>query len=85
MEPHRTSTFEFGDGSRKEMHLGRTWIRLADQLEMTLVVFGAEDVAPILGAVTLEECQLGVDPVKQRLIPVSGLMMSSRLATDSSS
>lgn len=85
VEPHRTSTFEFGDGSRQEMQLGRTWVRLADQLEMTLVVFGAEDVEPILGAVTLEECQLGVDPVKQKLIPVSRLIMSSRLATDTSS
>jgi predicted aspartyl protease len=82
VQPHRTSTFEFGDGSRQEMRLGRTWIRVAGQLEMTLVVFGAEGVDPILGAVTLEECQLGVDPVKQKLIPVSGLMMSSHLASD---
>ena len=81
VRPHRTSTFEFGDGSRQELRLGRTWVRVAGQTEITLVVFGAEGVPPILGAVTLEECQLGVDPLGHRLVPVNGLMMSSHLAT----
>jgi len=74
---HRTSVFEFADGRQEEWRMGRTWIRLEDRQEMTLVVFGVEGVAPILGAVTLEELLLGVDPVKQKLIPVTGLMMSS--------
>jgi len=30
-----------------------------------------------MGAVTLEEFWLGVDPIAQRLIPVPGLLMSS--------
>jgi predicted aspartyl protease len=75
--PHPTSVFEFAGGRREEWRLGRTWLRLDGRLEMTLVVFAAEGVDPILGAVTLEEFLLAVDPVKQKLIPVTGLIMSS--------
>ena len=81
VSPHRTSDFEFADDRREEWRMGRTWLRLDERLEITLVVFGAEGVDPILGAVTLEEFFLGVDPVKHKLVPVTGLIMPSRPLT----
>ena len=75
INPHRHSRFELGDGSVIERDIGRTWVRYNGQTEMTLVVFGEEDVDPTLGAVTLEELQLGVDPVAQTLFPLPRLLM----------
>jgi hypothetical protein len=40
----------------------------------TQAVFGPEEVTPLLGATTLGILHLGVDPVEQRLIPVTGLL-----------
>ena len=75
VQPHRRSTFELADGNRMECDLGQTYIRLNDIEQMTLVVFGQEVTDPILGAVTLEEFLLAPDPIRQRLVPVDGLMM----------
>jgi hypothetical protein len=46
-----------------------------------MVTFGDEGMAPILGAVTLEEFRLGVDPVRQELVPVIGLLMLAQRQT----
>ena len=64
------------DGRSLELDIGQTWVRLDGVAQMTLVVFANEDTSPVLGAVTLEEFRLGVDPVSQWLIPVEGLLMS---------
>lgn len=71
VEPRRRGRFELADGTEVERDLGRVWIRFEGHLEHTLVVFG-EDA--LLGAVTLEEFLCVVDPIKQRLVPVIGLM-----------
>jgi hypothetical protein len=42
---------------------------------MPIVVFGDEGALPLLGAVTLEEFGLGVDPIARKLIPVPGLLV----------
>ena len=42
--------------------------------EFTQVVFGADPGGAILGAITLEEMGLAVDPVKRRLVPVHKLL-----------
>jgi len=38
------------------------------------VVFGEDGGPLLLGAVTLEEFGLGVDPVARKLVPVPGLL-----------
>ena len=75
--PHRRTTFELADGRRMELEMGRTWVRLDGQQEQTLVVFGNDVADAILGAVTLEEFLLSVDPVHQRLQRVDALLMST--------
>jgi clan AA aspartic protease len=69
--PHRRGEFELADGTRVERDLGRAWIRFEGREEYTLVVFG-EDA--LLGAVTLEELNRVVDPIRQRLVRVPALM-----------
>lgn len=75
VEPHTKAEFVLGDGRRIEHDIGRTWVELDGRREFTLVVFGEEDIEPILGAVTLEEFRLAPDPVSRQLISVPGLLM----------
>ena len=73
--PHTTTVFELADGRELELGVGRTWVRIDGQQEFTQVVFAGEGTEPILGAVTLEEMGLAVDPVKRRLQPVRKYLM----------
>ena len=79
VQPHRRTTFELADGRRLDLEMGRTWIQVDGQRELSLVVFGLDDTEAILGAVSLEEFLLAVDPVRQRLTPVNALLMRSGL------
>jgi len=60
------------DGRRGESDVGQTWIRLDGNTQMTIVVFAEEGTQPLIGAVTLEEFGLGIDPMGQKLIEVPG-------------
>jgi clan AA aspartic protease len=71
VRPHHRGQFELADGAVVERDLGRAWIRFEDREEYTLVVFG-EDA--LLGAVTLEELNRVVDPIRGRLVRVRALM-----------
>jgi len=68
--PYKKSVFELGDGRQVEFELGRTWLKVDGQQEFTQVIFGSDDAEPILGAITLEEMALSVDPVRRQLVPV---------------
>ena len=74
--PVSSQQFRFAQGEQRRMDMGRTWISVEGREEVTLVVFNDEGTLPLLGALALEALFLGVDPVKQRLIPVEGLLMS---------
>jgi predicted aspartyl protease len=54
------------------------WVLLtADGVTVpTICIFGDPDSIPLLGAVTLEECSLAPDPLRQRLVPVIALALS---------
>ena len=72
IEPLRSASFEFGQGDVRELEVGQAWVWL-DGLEIiTPVMFNEEGTEPILGAVTLEQFMLGVDPVERRLINLRG-------------
>jgi len=75
VSPHRKAIFELADGSQTELDIGRTWVRVNGDQELTQVVFAEEGSEPVLGAVTLEEMGLAVDPVKRRLVPVPRLRL----------
>ena len=75
IRPHRRSVFQLADGREVELDIGRAWVRVDGQQEFTQVVFGPQGTQPILGAITLEEMNLSVDPIGQRLIPVNRYLM----------
>ena len=75
IQPTETWPFRLADNRQREYEVGTARIRLDDRIGHTLVVFGDDGMQALLGAVTLEEFRLGVDPVDQRLIPVPGLLM----------
>ncbi len=70
--PQETESFELADGSVREFGIGETLVRIDGRERSTIVVFGEDDAAPLLGAYTLEAFMLGVDPVHGRLMKVTG-------------
>lgn len=75
---HGSRTFRLAHGRLEKQDIGRTWVRVDGQTEMTIVVFGPEGAAPLLGAYALEGLLLAADPVGKRLVPVEGLLMVER-------
>ena len=75
--PHDRAEFELADGNVAEMDIGRTWVRIDGRSEIVPIIFGEKGTTGLLGAVTLEIFRLGVDLVRQELIPVRGLLMAS--------
>ena len=78
VEPIGRQTFLIADGSRVEREIGEVTILLGDRRRTTVVVFGDDGAEPLLGAVTMEEFGLGVDPVRRRLVPVDGYLVGLR-------
>ena len=74
--PAEQRPFVLADGRRVTFPVAWVMIRLEERAQPTIVVFGEPGSQPILGAVTLEEHLLAVDPVTRRLVPVPGLLMA---------
>jgi len=79
--PHARDSFLLADGRRVKRDIGRTWIRIGEQAEMTLVVFGDPASPALLGAYALQGLRLAADPVARRLVPVPGLLLHACLST----
>ena len=62
--------FRLSDGSIVELDLCRVNLRLGQDIQFSLCVFGDEQSEPLLGATALEEFGLGVDPVNHALMPI---------------
>ena len=75
IEPEERGPFELADGALREFDIGQTEVRIDGQETTTLVVFGDEEMQPLLGAYTLEGLRLAVDPARQRLIQVPARLM----------
>ena len=71
-----TRFFEIADGTEIQLQSGEASIRVGDKRVTVVVVFGPEGSSPLLGATTLEMASLAVDPIREVLVPVSGLLKS---------
>ena len=71
-------SFRQADGSVSEMDVCRVYLRVGDEVQFTLCVFGGDESEPLLGATALEESGLGVDPVQHKLVPVVGNLLGIR-------
>ena len=65
----RSMSSQTADGRIVPVDIGQTIVRLEGFEFYTPVIFAAENEPSFLGAVTLEEAGLAVDPVNGRLIP----------------
>ncbi len=75
VEPYRKASFRLADGRLRELGLGRTKVRVDGREELTQVAFGDDGMPCLLGAITLEELDLAVDPVNKRLVPTAALLL----------
>ncbi len=71
VKPEAHRRFELADNRIVAYAVGYARLRVNDDETITIVVFAQDDSSPLLGAATLEHLSLGVDPVNQRLIPVT--------------
>ncbi len=64
--------FEQADGSVIEFDVGVAWMTINGRDRASSVAFGRDDTEALLGANTLQEFLLLVDPVEERLILRTG-------------
>ena len=74
IKPVGQRSFELADDRVQQYSIGYARLRLNGTETITQVVFGANRSSSLLGAVTLEQLGLAVDPVHQRLIQVNALL-----------
>ena len=67
--------FTLADDRVVEHEIGQTTIQVGGTSRIVPVVFGESDTSVLLGASTLEIFHLAADPVRKRLVPVTGLLM----------
>ncbi len=70
LTPTRTVEFELADGSVVAYGVGEARAAIDGRSVTTRLVFGPDDVEPVLGAYTLEGLELAVNPVDESLIPI---------------
>ncbi len=71
-------TYSLADETIVEYDVGEARVRLDGRERTTQVVFGPVGVTPLLGATTLQLFHLGVDPLQEQLVPVTGLLKPLR-------
>jgi clan AA aspartic protease len=67
VEPVGTIVYELADGARQEYPFGLAEIAFMGEITAGRVIFGPDDVEPLLGVVTLESAGITVDPATQTL------------------
>ena len=67
VQPVGTVVYELADGTRHEYPIGLVEIRLMGEITAGRVIFGADDVVPLLGVTALESVGITVDPATQTL------------------
>ena len=75
VRPQFQREFETADGRVVQRDMATTMVRWNGETMPTLVVFGGDRDAVLLGAYTLEGFSLAPDPVNRRLVRVRGLAM----------
>lgn len=72
--PEERWPFDMADGRIVEYEIGEALIKIDGRRRHTVVAFGEEDAQALLGATTLEEFRLGIDPIRRQLVPIRGLL-----------
>ena len=70
--------FELADRSILEFDVANVGVTLAGWSGATMCAFGESIAEPLIGVTTLETLFLALDPVREELVPVDGLMRGLR-------
>jgi len=80
IRPVRRTVARLANGTRATMEMGQAELEVGGLRTVTWIVFGdAEDVA-LLGAVTLQELGLEVDPTTETLRPTDAYLLAAEAA-----
>lgn len=69
--PKGTRNFEMADGSVETFDIAPAHLDFMGVSTTGTVVFGDDDAEPLLGFIALEDAQMEVDPLGERLKPVA--------------
>ena len=67
IEPLGKELYELASGELREYEHGEAKLRFMDEVVTTRIIFGPEDIEPILGVLALETAGYIVDPKSQTL------------------
>ena len=77
IEPKGQRIYELADGTRMTFPIGAAQFEFMGEFVPANVIFGADDVEPILGMIALEAVGIEVDPRNQRLKRLPALRLKS--------
>jgi clan AA aspartic protease len=82
IQPQAKRSYELADGSEVALDVGVAQIEFLGDIVGATVLFGGDDVEPILGVAALESAGIEVDPKNQRLkrLPASRLKRANQPA-----
>ena len=75
--PRAKRTYELADGSEISLEIGAAVIEFMGEVVAVNVIFGDDDVEPILGVTALESVGIEVDPRNQRLKRLPAIRLKS--------
>jgi len=67
LSPKGQRTYELADGSEVRMDITTADLEFMGEITGSTIIFGADDVEPVLGVTALESVGIEVDPRTQRL------------------
>ena len=76
LEPIDTRRIRLGDGREELWPITAIRVRIGEQECPSLALIGQPGGPALLGAVTLEELSLGVDPSARRLVPTTSYLLT---------
>ena len=75
LEPVDTRRIRLGDGREEQWPVATIFVRLQGREGPSFALIGPRGGPALLGAVTLEELALGVDPSARRLVPTTSFLV----------
>jgi clan AA aspartic protease len=87
VQPAGAMVYELANGTKQEYQFGLVEITLMGEVTAGRVIFGPDDVEPLLGVTVLESVGMTIDPVSQTLkrlpaIPLKRSVVSQKLSAD---
>ena len=67
IQPRGKRTYELADGTEVVMEIGVATVEFMGEVVGATIIFGQDDVEPILGVAALDSVGIEVDPQNQRL------------------